>query len=109
MAEMLNLEEQFAIISEAERPATLRVLKHNDTFAVFDASGNIVPGPASAYGLYHAGTRFLSHLELFLGSSHPLLLSSMIADDNAVFSADLTNPDIVKDGRVVLERGVLPI
>ena len=107
MAEMLNLEEQFAIISEAERPATLRVLKHNDTFAVFDTSGNIVPGPSSAYGLYHSGTRFLSGLELLLGNSQPLLLSSMIADDNALFSADLTNPDIVKDGHVVLERGVL--
>ena len=107
MAEILNLEEQFAIISESDRPAALRVLKHNDTFAVFDASGNIVPGSASAYGLYHSGTRFLSRLELLLGSSPPLLLSSMIADDNAIFSADLTNPDIVKDGRVVLERGTL--
>ena len=107
MAEILNLEEQFAIISEAERPSALRVLKLDDTFAVFDPHGDVVPGPASAYGLYHAGTRFLSRLELRLGSSQPVLLSSMISDDNAVFSADLTNPDIVKDGRVILERGVL--
>ena len=107
MAEMLNLEEQFAIISEAERPATLRVLKHDDTFVVFDPHGDMVPGTASAHGLYHAGTRYLSRLELLLGSSQPLLLSSMISDDNAVFSADLTNPDIVKDGRVVLERGLM--
>jgi glycogen debranching enzyme len=110
MAELLNLDEQFAILSEADRPAAnLRVLKHNDTFAVFDPRGNVVPGPGSPYGLYHAGTRFLSRLELRLGSRDPLFLSSTIGADNAVFSADLTNPDILKDNRVVLERGLLHV
>jgi glycogen debranching enzyme len=108
MTEMLKLEEQFAILSEAEQPtAALRVLKHGDTFAVFDPHGDLIPGPASPYGLYHAGTRFLSRLELLLGGRQPLLLSSTIAGDNTVFTADLTNPDIVRDGKLVLERGVL--
>jgi glycogen debranching enzyme len=108
MAEMLNLEEQFAIVSEAEGPPPpVRVLKHNDTFAVFDANGDVVPGPGSPYGLYHLGTRFLSRFELRLGSRAPLLLSSTIGEDNSIFSADLTNPDVVKDGRVVIERGML--
>jgi glycogen debranching enzyme len=107
MAEMLNFEETFAIVSEAERPsASVRVLKHNDTFAVFDAHGNIAPGPGSPYGLYHGGTRFLSRLDLRLGSREPLLLSSTIGEDNCVFNADLTNPDILHDGRVTFERGV---
>jgi glycogen debranching enzyme len=107
MADMLKLEEQFAILSEAERPATQRVLKNGDSFAVFDTHGDILPGPSSSHGLFHAGTRFLSHLELLLGSRQPLLLSSTITEDNAVFTADLTNPDIVQQGRVVLGRGVL--
>ena len=106
----LNLEEQFAIVSEAEGPSrATRVLKHNDTFAVFDIRGDIVPGGGSPYGLYHAGTRFLSRLELGLGSRVPLLLSSTIAEDNSIFTADLTNPDVVRGKRVVLERGVLHV
>ena len=108
MAEMLKLEEQFAILSEAERQTgALRVLKQDDTFAAFDAHGDIVPDPGGACGLFHAGTRFISGLQLMLGGRQPLLLSSTIAEDNAVFAADLTNPDVVRDDRLVLERGVL--
>jgi glycogen debranching enzyme len=108
MAEMLKLEEQFAILSEAERPAaTVRVLKQDDTFAVFDPHGDLIPGPGSPYGLYYAGTRFLSCLEVRLGRREPLLLSSTVAEDNSSFTADLTNPDVVREGKVVLTRGAL--
>lgn len=108
MAEMLKLEEQFAILSEAEQPAaTVRILKQDDSFAVFDPHGDMTPGPASPYGLYYAGTRFLSRFELQLGNRQPLLLSSTVAEDNTVFTADLTNPDVVRDGTVVLSRGTL--
>ena len=62
MAEMLKLDEQFVILSEEARPTAQRVLKQGDTFAVFDPHGDINPGPASSYGLFHAGTRFLSEL-----------------------------------------------
>ena len=108
MTEILKLEEQFAIVSEAERPAaTVRVLKQDDTFAVYDPHGDIIPGPGSPYGLYHAGTRFLSCLEVRLGRRQPLLLSSTVAEDNASFTADLTNPDVVRDGKVIFSRGAL--
>ncbi len=108
MGDILKLEEQFTILSEAERPAeTVRVLKQDDTFAVFDPHGDMTPGPASPYGLYHAGTRFLSRFELLLGSRQPLLLSSTVTEDNAVFVADLTNPDVVRNSSVVLTRGTL--
>jgi glycogen debranching enzyme len=108
MAEMLKLEEQFAIVSETERPAaTVRVLKRDDTFAVYDPHGDIIPDQGSPYGLYHAGTRFLSCLELRLGRRQPLLLSSTVAEDNSSFTADLTNPDVVRDGKVILSRGAL--
>jgi glycogen debranching enzyme len=108
MAEMLKQEEQFAILSEAERPAAaVRVLKQNDAFAVFDPHGDIIPGPASPYGLYYSGTRFLSRFELLLAARKPLLLSSTVSEDNSVFTSDLTNPDIVRDGQVVLPRGEL--
>ena len=43
-----------------------RVLKHGDTFAVFDHFGDIKPGGLGEEGLYHEGTRFLSCLLLEL-------------------------------------------
>lgn len=104
----LKLGEQYAIVSEAERsPTPLRVLKYGDSFAVFDPHGDIVPAEGSEHGLFHEGTRFLSRFELLLAGRQPLLLSSGISEDNAVFSADLTNPDVVREGRVLVARGLL--
>jgi glycogen debranching enzyme len=109
MTDMLRLEEQFAIVSEAEHATVqVRVLKHGDSFAVFEPHGDVIPGVASEHGLFHAGTRFLSRFELLLGNHQPLLLSSTISEDNAVFTADLTNPDVVPNGgQVALPRGLL--
>jgi glycogen debranching enzyme len=108
MEEMLRLEEQFAIVAEPEHAtAPLRVLKAGDAFAVFDAHGNVVAQPGSEHGLYYAGTRFLSRFELLLAQRQPLLLSSSISEDNIVFTADLTNPDLIRDGHVRLPRGTL--
>lgn len=71
-----------------------RVLKHGDTFAVFDRRGDAVPYRTSSHGLYHKGTRFLSRLELRLGGQRPLLLGSTVRDDNALLTIDLANPEI---------------
>jgi glycogen debranching enzyme len=105
------LDEQFPIIAGSERPAiSLHVLKHGDCFGVFDPRGNIVPGDASEEGLYHDGTRFLSWFELLLFGHGPLLLSSTVGVDEAVFDADLTNPDVLRpDGHVALSRGEINI
>jgi glycogen debranching enzyme len=108
MTDPVRLDEQFAILSESETLATtVRVLKHGDSFAVFDPHGDILP--VDGYGLYHADTRVLSAFELLLGNRRPLLLSSTISEDNLVFAADLTNPDVVKDGQLVLARGLLHV
>ena len=108
MADTLRLDEQFAIVSRTDRSNTpLRVLKHGDGFAVFDPHGDISPGPASEQGFYYAGTRFVSRLELLLGDRRPLLLSSTISEDNTVFTADLTNPDVLKDQHVTVPHGLL--
>ncbi len=100
------IDENFPIIAGPERPvAPLRVLKHGDCFGVFDHRGNIVPGDASEEGVYHDGTRFLSWFELLLFGHRPLLLSSTVGIDDAVFDADLTNPDVMRDGHIALARG----
>ena len=104
------LDEQFPIIAGPERPAVpLSVLKHGDCFGVFDPRGNIVPGDASEEGIYYDGTRFLSRFELLLFGNRPLLLSSTVSVDDAVFDADLTNPDVLRDGHIAIERGEINV
>jgi glycogen debranching enzyme len=113
MPEAIRLDEQFAIITDRDRASTPpRVLKHGDTFGVFDLHGDVVPadgGDAGDQGLFHAGTRFLSRFELLLGRRRPLLLSSTISEDNTLLAVDLTNPDVVRDGAVVVPRGALHV
>src|SRR5690242_6978576 len=84
-----------------------RVLKHGDTFAVFDHYGDITPTGLGEEGLYHEGTRFLSCLVLALGKNRPLLLSSTVKEDNDLLAVDLTNPDLFRDGQVLIPRGTL--
>jgi glycogen debranching enzyme len=83
------------------------VLKHDDTFAVFDPFGDIQPGGMGQQGLYHQGTRYLSKCILHLGAGRPLLLSSTVRRDNVLFGGDLTNPDVYSKGEVRLPRGTL--
>jgi glycogen debranching enzyme len=79
-------------------------LKHGDTFAVFDHRGDIGAESGSSEGLYHRDTRILSQFKLLLEDARPLLLSSMTQDDNAVFSADLSNPDLLVNGQIALRH-----
>jgi len=58
-------------------------------------------------GLFYEGTRFLSEMVLYLGNARPLLLSSTITRDNFLFTADLTNVDIIDDDEVRIPRGTL--
>ncbi|HEU4475984.1 MAG TPA: amylo-alpha-1,6-glucosidase [Methyloceanibacter sp.] len=95
--------EDVAIKAIGAEPATsqggqLRVLKHDDLFAVFDARGDFhgalhAVGPSmGADGLFQDDTRILSRLVLRLQGSAPELLSSDIGRDNVVFTAHLANP-----------------
>jgi glycogen debranching enzyme len=95
----------FAESSLTEEP--IRVLKHGDTFALFDRYGDIRPRPGGEQGLYHDGTRFLSCLLLELEGARPFFLSSTIRDENDQLTVALTNPDLCKEGRVYLPLGSL--
>src|SRR5262245_66653326 len=68
-----------------------RVLKHGDTFAVFDHFGDIKPGGLGEEGLYHEGTRYLSCLVLELEGWRPVFLSSGVRDENDQLTVALTN------------------
>ena len=61
MPDVLQLDDQFPILADAQRVAgPLRVLKHGDTFSVFDEHGDVIGEEAEEQGLYYHGTRFLS-------------------------------------------------
>lgn len=85
----------------------IEVLKHGDTFCVFDQYGDIHPLKKGSQGLYHEGTRFLSRFELTVNGQRPLLLSSTIKENDIVLNVDLTNPDMSCDGQRDIARGTL--
>ncbi|MFC7333895.1 glycogen debranching N-terminal domain-containing protein [Rhodocista pekingensis] len=86
-----------------------RMLKHGDTFAVFDHNGDVVPRPSGPEGVFHRDTRHLSRLELSIDGQRPMLLGSTVRSDNALLACDLTNPDLFVGDRLVLEKDTLHI
>ena len=102
---------QFAVASQSSlqerRP---RILKHGDTFGVFDRNGDLLSGEGSPDGLFHRDTRYLSHLDLRIDGVRPILLSSTLRDDNAMLTCDLTNPDLYGEaGQLVLAHDLIHI
>jgi glycogen debranching enzyme len=102
-------EAPFYIPATAPASRPRRTLKHNDTFAVFDNHGDIGAAGGGSDGLFHADTRYLSHLELLFEGAQPLLLGSAVRDDNLTFDVDLTNSDIFVDGTIVLLKDMIHI
>jgi glycogen debranching enzyme len=109
MEDVIQVHDQFYILATASRAAQpTAVLKHDDTFALFDTVGDVGAFVAGEQGLYHEGTRYLSRFQLRMNGQRPLLLSARVKDDNELFGADLTNPDIpLGDGDRVLARDVV--
>ena len=91
----------------AARPR--RSLKHDDTFIVLDCHGDIGASAGGPDGLFNSDTRYLARLELRLDEVQPLLLGSNLRDDNSGLAVDLTNPDVYRQGRIVLRKDMLHI
>src|ERR1044072_9273173 len=72
---------------------TLRTLKHDDLFGVFDKQGDCRGEMGAPDGLYYQDTRFLSGFGLRIGGMEPLLLGSVLLDDNGALVVDLANAD----------------
>ena len=106
--DVIQVEDQFYIRAESSLADTRTlVLLHNDTFAIFDRYGDIQPVGLGQQGLFHQETRYLSRLELLIQGHKPLLLSSVIGEDNVMMSVDLTNPDMELPSGLSLPRGTL--
>jgi len=107
----IDAGQQAPFYIPATGPATRprRTLKHGDTFVVIDGHGDIGAAAGGPDGLFHADTRHLSRLELLVNRLQPLLLGSSLRDDNAVLAADLTNPDIYFDKRLLLPKATVHV
>ena len=84
-----------------------RVLKHGKTFFVFDRFGDVQTSGLGEEGLFYEGMRYLSRLALNLWGARPLLLSSTVATNNFLFTADAANLDVFREGSIAIPRGVL--
>ncbi|MCW6508208.1 amylo-alpha-1,6-glucosidase [Lichenifustis flavocetrariae] len=103
--------EQGAFYIQATGPSSRprHTLKQGNTFAVCDSHGDIGASAGGPDGLFNNDTRFLSRLELLINGMQPLLLGSSIRDDNVSLSVDLTNPDIYRNGQIVLPRDTIHV
>ncbi|CAM2153318.1 Amylo-alpha-1,6-glucosidase [Pararobbsia alpina] len=81
-------------------------LKHEDTFMVADAYGDVY---GNKDGLFRDDTRVLSHFRLTFGPRAPSLLSASMGRDNVVFTAHMTNHPLPELGGAVAPEGVIHV
>ena len=107
MADVETAQQYYITTTATPADDRPRVLKYGDLFVVFNRHGDIVPTGLGEEGLYYEGTRYLSEFVLYIGNARPLLLTSTISRDNFLFTADLTNVDILADDEVKIPRGTI--
>jgi glycogen debranching enzyme len=76
-------------------------------FFVFDRLGDVQTSGLGEEGLFYDGMRHLSKLTLNLWHARPLLLSSTVATNNFIFTADAANLDVSRGSSIAIHRGVL--
>ncbi len=111
MAESVEATGEFYILATRALSSAgiTRIIKHADTFAVFDPVGDIQNLGIGEQGIYHHGTRHLSQYEFTVEGERPLLLSSDVTRDNHLLAVDLSNPDILFEPNLQLPRGALHV
>lgn len=97
-------DENFDVAPSEVSARQRYALKADDTFAVVDAHGDVNADHAGSDGLFHSDTRYLSHLRMTIMGVDPVLLGSSLAQDGTYVHADLTNPDVFRNGRLILAK-----
>ena len=87
----------------------IRILKHGETFAVLSRFGDVDGTGFGQMGVFYRETRHLSRLAVHLDDASPLLLSSIIHEDNAFLSVDMTNLDMTLNGGEKLQRETIHV
>src|ERR1700759_4107730 len=108
-AEVVQQEAPFYIPMTGPAARPRRSLKDDDTFIVLDSHGDIGASAGGPDGLFNSDTRYLARLKLVLDDVQPLLLGSNLRDDNSALTVDLTNPDVYRQGRLLLQKDMLHI
>src|SRR4051812_20924247 len=99
----------YVLATSARAEGQLQTLKRDDMFALFDRYGDIAPWEGGQQGLFLQDTRFLSRLELLCNGARPLHLNTAVKEDGCAMIVELMNPDLQRDGRVVLPKGSVHI
>ncbi len=108
--EVVQIEDRWYVLATSARADDrTRVLKHGETFGLFDRYGDIHHLGSGEQGLYHQGTRFLSHFELSINEQRPLLLNSTVKHDNSLLVVDLTTPDLYEHNNLIIRKSTLHI
>src|SRR5437660_182636 len=95
---------EHAASAEPRGPIGLFALKHDDTFLVADALGDVT---GEGDGLFRDDTRVLSRWQLSIGGRPPSLLGAAISRDNVFFRANLTNRPLPPLGDSATPHGVI--
>jgi len=110
MVERIQVDDKWYVLATTARAdERTRVLKHNETFALFDRYGDIGSTGLGEEGIYHQDTRFLSHQQLSIGGVRPMFLGSTVKDNNSLLIVESMNPDLRADGEGVIVKGTLHI
>jgi glycogen debranching enzyme len=110
LEDIIQVENQFYVLATSSlADDRTRVLKHGETFAVFNRFGDIEDLGLGEQGLYHRGTRHLSRLTLRLCESLPQLLRSTLQEDDTFLTIDMMNLDVYVDGDLMIPRGSLHV
>lgn len=105
MNDVIELEGRWYIrATSALADDRTRVLKHAETFAIFDRNGDVTLVGKGKQGIFHQDTRYLSRMQLRLDGLRPLLLSSSVTKNNALLTVDLTNPDLTSSSGLIIKR-----
>jgi glycogen debranching enzyme len=104
-----SIDQWYVSATSTKAEEVTRVLKHGDMFGVFDRHGDIIQDSMTELGLYHGGTRYLSHWELRVNGQRPLLLSSTIKEDNSLLTVDMTTPDLYRGEVLAIPKGSIHI
>ena len=95
--DVIRVEDAWYVLATTSRAGDPpRVLKHGESFTLFDRFGDMPRASSGEHGLYYQGTRFLSVLELRIEWQRPILLNSSVSRDNSSLGVDLTPKVVVR-------------
>jgi glycogen debranching enzyme len=110
MADKIQIGDKWYVAATSARTEeSPQTLKNDETFVMFDRFGDVqVLGPGEQ-GLYHEDTRYLSYQELLVDGVRPLYLGSTVKENNSLLIIELMNPDLTRNGTVVVGKGTVHI